>query len=147
MIEIVRITLLKFEVKCEPEVPNLADVIGGNLVLNTGPRERGRNIQEGETNEKFVVRQMESYPVNAADPEDDTNDGKTRFTISAFGIVEDEFLVTTTVTAGTAKVITGGIEAGRAPTAGTTPTRSSAAVRAARAGVRRPHRRFHSSPA
>ena len=113
-IEIVRITLLKFEAKCEPEVPNLAEVVGGNLVLNSGPRAGERNVQEGEKNEKFVVRQMESYPVNADDPEDDTNDGKTRFTISAFGIVEDEFLVTSAVNAGTAAVISAGVTSGPA---------------------------------
>jgi len=106
-IEIVRVTLLKFEVKCEPEVPNLADVEGGNLILNTGPRADKRNVQESETNEKFTVRQMESYGSESTE-----HNGQTRFSISAFGIVEDEFLSTAAVDAGTATVITGGITSG-----------------------------------
>jgi Ca2+-binding RTX toxin-like protein len=96
-IEIVRITLLKFEVKCEPEVPNLADVTsGGNgLILNVGARSGNRNIQENVEDEKFVVRQMEDVTTGE-------NAGKTRFSISAFGIKEDEYLNTAAVNAGTA---------------------------------------------
>ena len=100
-IEIVRITLLKFEAKCEPEVPNLADVVGGNLVLNVGSRASIRKVQVGEPNEKFVVRQMESITEGAA-PAQGGHNGQTRFTISAFGIVEDEYLTTSSL--GTAQV-------------------------------------------
>ena len=105
-IEIVRITLLKFEVKCEPEVPNLADVLdGGNrLILNVGNKGGGaterrdeRNIQEENENEKLVVRQMEDVTTGA-------NAGKTRFSIAGFGIKEDEYLNTAAVHAGTAIV-------------------------------------------
>jgi Ca2+-binding RTX toxin-like protein len=112
-IEIVRITLLKFEVKCEPEVPNLADVLDGpdagttpddRLILNVGntgtgetQRRDDRNIQESNENENLVVRQMEDVTSGA-------NAGKTRFSIAGFGIKEDEYLDTVAVHAGTAVV-------------------------------------------
>lgn len=112
-IEIVRITLLKFEVKCEPEVPNLADVLDGpdagsapgdRLILNVGDtggaeaqRRDDRNVQENVEDEKVVVRQMEDVTTGA-------NAGKTRFSIAGFGIKEDEYLDTAAVHAGTAVV-------------------------------------------
>ena len=47
-IEIVRITLLEFELKCEPEAPELADVLdGGNrLILNIGDTAQGDETSE-----------------------------------------------------------------------------------------------------
>ncbi|HEX7222295.1 MAG TPA: calcium-binding protein, partial [Candidatus Limnocylindrales bacterium] len=116
-IEIVRITLLKFEVKCEPEVPNLADVVDGSgnvitdpatagtrLVLNVGntgggfqDRRDERNIQEDAIDETLVVRQMEDVTTGP-------NAGRTRFSISGFGIKEDEYLLSSAVHAGTAVV-------------------------------------------
>ena len=102
-IEIVRITLLKFEVKCEPEVPNLADVLdaGNRLILNVGDTGSGRrderNVQENVEDEKVVVRQMEDVLTGP-------NAGKTRFSIAGFGIKEDEYLNTPAVHAGTAIV-------------------------------------------
>ena len=63
-IEIVRITLLEFKFECEPEPPVLARVNAAKtvLTLHIGLAEApNRNIQEEEIDEKFTVRQMESY--------------------------------------------------------------------------------------
>ncbi|MDQ3176375.1 MAG: hypothetical protein M3Q72_02360 [Actinomycetota bacterium] len=100
-IEIVRITLLEFDLDvCTPEPPNLARVEGEVLFLHLGnSTERAkRNVAEDEIDEIFTVRQMESYTSGP-------NSGKTRFSITAYGIQEDEFLTTTAVNNGTARLV------------------------------------------
>jgi len=104
-IEIVRITLLEFDLDvCSPEPPNLADVVDGpgpgdkdELVLNVGPRAHLRNVAEGEPAELYTVRQMESFT-------EGPNEGLTRFSITAYGIQEDEFLSTAQVNNGEARL-------------------------------------------
>ncbi|MDQ4041755.1 MAG: hypothetical protein M3141_08395, partial [Actinomycetota bacterium] len=108
-IEIVRITLLEFNLDvCDPEPPNLADVRDGpapgatdELVLNMGPRAHLRNVAEDDPDETFTVRQMESFTSGP-------NNGKTRFSITAYGIQEDEFLLTTQVNNGEARLFAEG---------------------------------------
>ena len=101
-IEIVRITLLEFNLDvCEPEPPVLARVetVGDleKLILHMGLAEKSkRNIQEDAIDEKFTVRQMESYTTGP-------NSGKTRFSVTAFGIQQDYFLTTSKV--GTADAV------------------------------------------
>ncbi len=95
-IEIVRITLLEFNLDvCEPEPPVLArvDEVAGveRLILHIGLAEASkRNVAEDEIDETFVVRQMESYSTGP-------NSGKTRFSVTAFGIQQDYFLTTAKV--------------------------------------------------
>lgn len=102
-IVIVRVTLLKFEVKCEPEVPDLARVDGSTLILHAGPLSRRelRNVQESNENEKFTVRQMEEIDRG---PPGDSPEDVVRFTVSAFGIHEEEFLPAAAVDGGTARI-------------------------------------------
>ena len=101
-IEIVRITLLEFNLDvCEPEPPVLArvDEVAGveRLILHIGLAEASkRNVAEDEIDETFVVRQMESYSTGP-------NSGKTRFSVTAFGIQQDYFLTTSKV--GTANAV------------------------------------------
>jgi Ca2+-binding RTX toxin-like protein len=76
--ELVKITLLDFSLGCDPPNPNLADVVGGNLVLNMGDRADLRGIQTDVVDESFIVRQL------------DTSGGNTTFSIDAFGIHEEE---------------------------------------------------------
>lgn len=78
--ELAKIVLLELSSECEAEPPNLADLIGDEVTLNVGSRKGLRNIAESETNEAFVVRQL-SGP---------DGDGNYRFSINAFGIVEEE---------------------------------------------------------
>ena len=94
-IEIVRITLLEFDFYvCSPEPPNLADARDGpgRVQRMSSPEHREfasrRNVAAEEIDEIFTVRQMESYTSGP-------NNGKTRFSITAYGIQEDEFLTTT----------------------------------------------------
>jgi Ca2+-binding RTX toxin-like protein len=78
--ELASIVLLELSSECEAEPPNLADVVNDEVVLNVGSRKELRNIAESETNEAFVVRQLSG-------PDDS---GNYRFSINAFGIVEEE---------------------------------------------------------
>ncbi len=90
-IQIVKITLLEFDLS----VCNIKPVLAHNetagdvekIVLNMGSStlRTQRGIASGEINEKFTVRQMESAG------------GKTRFSVSAFGIQQDYFLPTAKV--------------------------------------------------
>jgi Ca2+-binding RTX toxin-like protein len=80
---IARVTLLDFTADlCEPKKPNLANPEDKNgdgkkdLVLNMGLHANRRGVAELEDNEKFVVRQL--------------NPEGTRFSISAFGVYEEE---------------------------------------------------------
>ena len=94
-IQIVKVTLLEFDLSICNVKPVLAHYDGDNLVLNMGSSglRTQRGIASGEINEKFTVRHMES------------SGGKTRFSVSAFGIQQDYFLDTTKVGNGTAKLI------------------------------------------
>jgi Ca2+-binding RTX toxin-like protein len=56
--ELVRVTLLEWSSACEPPKPELAGQDGNVLYLNVGDRRHGRNIKEGETEEKLEVRQI-----------------------------------------------------------------------------------------
>ena len=98
-IQIVKITLLEFKLDiCTPKPPVLAVVTPSGsveqLILHMGnsAQRNARNIAPGEINEKFTVRQMESYG-----PESAEHNGKTRFSVSAFGIQQDYFLTTSKV--------------------------------------------------
>ncbi|HEY0606628.1 MAG TPA: calcium-binding protein, partial [Herpetosiphonaceae bacterium] len=74
--EIVRVTLLDFTVDlCEPEDPDLASVVNGDLVLKIGTNAGGRGIAEDEKNEEVLVRQLDA--------------AGTRFAVSAFGAYEE----------------------------------------------------------
>ena len=104
-IQIVKITLLEFKLDiCTPKPPVLAhtETVTGveRLVLHMGDstQRNKRNIAPDVINEKFTVRQMESY--GAESPE---HNGKTRFSVSAFGIQQDYFMTTSKV--GTANAV------------------------------------------
>lgn len=74
-ITIVEVRLLDFEGKCQPPTPKLAEVEGGNLVLNIGDRASRRNIAVDEVNEEMVVRQI--------------NPNAQVFSVAGFGIVQE----------------------------------------------------------
>jgi Ca2+-binding RTX toxin-like protein len=57
-IEIVRITLLEFEIKCEPPPPVLARVSGSDLIIHVGPDAPDRNVFLDRTKEKVTIRQL-----------------------------------------------------------------------------------------
>ena len=69
-------------------MPNLADVLdGGNRSSSTSATpaqgdETSETSQENVEDEKFIVRQMEDVTTGA-------NGGKTRFSVTAFGIQQD----------------------------------------------------------
>jgi Ca2+-binding RTX toxin-like protein len=94
-IQIVKVTLLEFNLSVCNVKPVLAHIEGDNLVLNMGSSSlrSARGIASGEINEKFTVRQM------------GPNGGNTRFSVSAFGIQQDYFLPTGKVNDGTSKLI------------------------------------------
>lgn len=72
------VTLLRFDdlgAECL-ETPKLAHVEpGGRLVLHMGPFASSRDFREGETREKFIVRQLD--------------EAGTKFSVSAFGYQEE----------------------------------------------------------
>ena len=94
-IQIVKVTLLEFDLSVCNVKPVLAHVSGDNLVLNMGSSSlrTARGIAPQETNEKFTVRQM------------GPRGSDTRFSVSAFGIQQDYFLPTSKVDNGTSKLI------------------------------------------
>lgn len=75
IVESPRITL--FEFSCETEEPVLAEVSGGDLVLNVGSRAPARKVSVGNPNEKYTLRQI-TAPEN----------GSVKVEVSAFGIVQ-----------------------------------------------------------
>src|SRR6266498_861740 len=104
-IQIVKITLLEFTLDlCSPKPPVLAhtDEVSGveRLILHMGDstQRNKRNIAPDVIDENFTVRQMESYG-----PESTEHNGKTRFTVAAFGVTQDYFLTTSKV--GTANAV------------------------------------------
>jgi hypothetical protein len=56
-IEFVRVTLLEFQVECNPPDPVLAATSSNRIVLNVGSLARNRGVQPNSKNEKIVVRQ------------------------------------------------------------------------------------------
>ena len=94
-IQIVKVTLLEFNLSVCNVVPKLAHYSGDDLVLNMGSQSlrTQRGIASGEINEKFIVRQME------------TSGSQTRFSVSAFGIQQDYFRDAPRSSNGTAKLI------------------------------------------
>ena len=75
--------------KCDPEDPNLADVVGSDLVLNMGSQTRrdARRILTTQTKENFIVRQLTAEGGVK-------RDGKsyTKVSITAFGAYEEELV-------------------------------------------------------
>ncbi|HSL11509.1 MAG TPA: calcium-binding protein [Actinomycetota bacterium] len=106
-IQIVKITLLEFKLDVCNIVPVLARTEGvgtanERLILHMGSEAGKRGIAPGEPDEKFTVRQMESYTSGP-------NAGKTRFSVTAFGIQQDYFLTTSRVGTSEAKLIANGL--------------------------------------
>jgi Ca2+-binding RTX toxin-like protein len=95
-IQIVKVTLLEFKLDICNVTPKLAhNETAGNvekLVLNmgSGSLRTQRGIAPLEESEKFTVRQMEAITGGP-------NNGKTRFSVTAFGIQQDYFLTTSKV--------------------------------------------------
>ncbi|MBT8197703.1 MAG: hypothetical protein KJO84_04285, partial [Acidimicrobiia bacterium] len=67
-----------FRLECDPPVPVLATVAGGDLGLNVGPDAAARNVYPGETAEQIRVRQLSETTAHG-----------TRVSVTAFGIYQE----------------------------------------------------------